>query len=154
MKNFEKTVRAMSAKQIIMAMVKGLRHPKTTVRMGTFGGFSNKGICYGCTATNAIYTIAKVMPDPAMIGKDTDRAKQVNAKKEFLLEFESAIDYLRQGNLYGYNLYAKKIGIATRKGGEDLPALYDDYTATKLAQYVALANFQGKPNGKDFSYEN
>ena len=89
--NFEETVRAMSMKEIIMAMVNGLRNPHVKVVMSSFGHMKD-GICFGCAATNTVCEITGKTYDEGVIEYATDRAKFMNCTYIFLHKFESAID--------------------------------------------------------------
>lgn len=146
MESFNKKVQSMTAKEIIMAMVEGLRHPVTKIDMSTFGQVV-EGICYGCAATNAICRISdidkkeflRISPDNAMsiIG---DSVEEVG----FISNFELAIDYLREGSLKNYNYMALSEHFALIHNDEDIPLPYlnDDFTQEQLNQYVKLAESQ------------
>lgn len=140
-KEFEKKVKSMSAHDIIMAMVEGLRQPRTEIDMGTFGDMED-GICYGCAATNAILNIMEVKEDEI---KDYIYGCESFADKPSeVCMFESAIDCLRQGNVYQYNRYAMNVGFAliATMPGQVLPRLENDYTEEQLQEYVKLAEYQ------------
>ncbi len=151
MKTFEETVRAMSAKEIIMAMVEGLRNPKLTVNMSSFGYYDN-GICYGCAATNAVCTISEKTFTRENINDITKQAIFLNSDWWFLNQFENAIDFLRKGHINNYNFIANFIGFAKIKPiyrgrwfkriEAELPRLSNDYTEKQLLQYVKLAEAQ------------
>ncbi len=145
---FEQKVKAMSADQIIMALVDGLKKPKVEVRMRPVGEIRND-ICYGSVATCTVLQIAQVEADPRLIKRAQDRAEMVNGNWSFVITFEYAIDCLRKGNVAEYNKQAKKRGFALiqRRQGYQLPILGDDYTLEQLARYEQLAEIQytGKP---------
>jgi hypothetical protein len=143
---FKEKVLAMSAKEIIMAMVEGLKHPTVKLQMNTFG-YKKDGICYGCAATNAVCYIA---------GKNYKWAKenygdrlQVSIEKDvdFVEMIEYAIDDLRIGDIHLYNIIANRIGIATISSkGLVLPTLSDSNYLLNLPYYIELANRQENEN--------
>ena len=140
---FEKTVKAMSASEIIMAMVKGLRNPVTNIKMATFGEIEN-GVCFGCAATNAICHISGTTHKELL---DVIKVSVVGLSEEsggFVDKFECAINELREGWLDGYNTYAGELGIARIEYVEDLelPELDDDYGNEDLEAYIQLAEAQ------------
>lgn len=61
--NFKETVQKMTIKEIILAMVNGLKKEHVKVDFNYFGYVAPNGICYGCAATNAICEITKYIPD-------------------------------------------------------------------------------------------
>jgi len=143
----KRVIQKMTAKEIIMAMVEGLRNPTTEINMNTYGT-SVKGICYGCAATNTICSIANIKHNELLKVFESNRTQSMNIafKGEnfrFINSFESAIDDLRQGDIDGYNDYAKYLEIATITDIEEkLPVLRNDYTEKKLEVYVRLAEAQ------------
>ncbi len=138
---FEDKVRAMTAKEIILAMVNGLRHPKVTVDMKTFGD-SIGGVCFGCAATCAVLEIAQVKPVPQLMNVGS-HSVMVNSNYSFVLDFEDAIECLRTNNVKDYNKHARKRGFATiyRPQGFSLPYLDSRYL-DQLAGYERLAEIQ------------
>lgn len=142
-KTFEETVRSMSAKKIILAMVNGLEKPSTKIDMDSYGS-SYDDICYGCAATNAVCQISKVKFTTLNIDNRNDRADLVNTNYNFLELFELAIDALRTGNTYKYNEYANrgKFNRILKPDNLELPWLTDDYTQEDLKQYKQLAKLQ------------
>ena len=144
--NFKEKVQAMSAKEIIMAMVEGLRNPVTKINMGTYGEVDD-GVCYGCAATNAICKIGKISLDE-FLKIDPCNSMQGFTKnlddRKFIDYFENAINYLRRNYIREYNAYADIIGIAkiVITDGHILPYLDDGYTEEDLQKYVKLANLQ------------
>lgn len=143
--NFKEKVQSMTAKEIIMVMVEGLRNPVTEIDIHSFGDVRD-GICYGCAATNVICKIGnineeeflEVKPEGTMLyfGKS-------EGEREFLDKFENAINSLRRGSICVYNMRAGDIGIATIEDGKyGLPELSNDYTEEQLERYVELANTQ------------
>lgn len=141
--SFIQTVQTMSAHDIIMAMVEGLRNPVTKIRMSTFGSLDrdkdNSIVCYGCAATNTICKLAGIKNQRlvtaafrtrTVLGQDlwgteitkavvrSRRIKKLETAEEiddFLDIFEQAIDNLRQANVSGYNTAARQIGVAQIK---------------------------------------
>lgn len=159
-KNFKETVQGMSAGEIIMAMVNGLKKPYLNIAMYTFGQVDYDEEdekappkCFGCAATNAICNIID-QPIPAeYLGNRESRREflHINSSEEnqrlFLSHFENSIDSLRHGDIQGYNSYAKAGGFSRIiiGGFEDsLPWLENDFTADELAVFEKLAAFQPK----------
>src|SRR5690606_17130474 len=140
-KELEKKVKSMTAHDIIMAMVEGLRNPRTKIDMDTFGGIRD-GICYGCAATNAILHIMDAEEEEV---RDHILECESHAYRTLNLSiFENAIDYLRRGMVDLYNQYASHLGIAqvTPMLGLELPSLSNNYTEEQLQEYVKLAKYQ------------
>ena len=147
---FEEKVRKMSAKAIILAMVKSLTIPPLiAIDMGTFGSVKRRGgkkICYGCAATNTICQISGKVFDSENIQWSSRRANFVNANEWFLIDFEEAIDNLRIGDITRYNDRAKDLYIAKikylKKWKIELPCIYNGYTNKDLIPYKQLAKLQ------------
>lgn len=155
--NFEEKVKAMTGKEIVLAMVDSLTPPPLIkIDMETYGriGISEpvkflgiiikkeKEICFGCAATN---TICKIAGKPFTIdnikGVDS-RADFLNTSYNFLRNFEFAIDSLRKGQIDNYNLLAGNINIAKLNPIHDLPKLENNYTMEDLNYYRTFANNQ------------
>lgn len=148
-KTFKETVRSMTAKEIIMAMVEGLRNPSCRVDMSTFGHIllDEKGdrVCFGCAATNATALIAGIDLTPSNINQKCREEQLCPGDDElFVMGFECAIDHLRNGNIEYYNEIANFTKIAKIKNPLeiDLPFLRDSNYLSKLYHYEALANSQ------------
>lgn len=148
MEKLEDKVRSMTARQIIMAMVEGLRDPVTRISMTTYGKSIGER-CYGCAATNAICKIQGIQDtDPLKFGNNQDRGTReiiFNSDHAFLYFFENAINDLRRGDIIQYNFTAEHLGIARIFRSEIvdyLPTLSDSYTEKHLEQYVKLADSQ------------
>lgn len=142
-KAFEEKVKAMSAKEIILAMVDSLRNPVTEVDMHTFG-YTQGGKCYGCAATNTICKIAGVELPPYLSRKFHQEVYDTR-KDSFLFEFETSIDDLRRGDVDNYNLAAEGEGFAAISidgFDEELPGLDNNYTEEHLQIYEQLAEIQ------------
>jgi hypothetical protein len=149
---FDEKVKSMSAKEIIMAMVDGLRNPSTKVDMGTFGradvikflGITLKATCYGCAATNTICNISGKKFAPNNIKGSKDKAIFIDGSRDFVAHFEESIDCLRRGEIQWYNYLAKSEGFAQIKAkpGLNLPQLNSKDYLENLDHYVELANYQ------------
>ena len=143
MKNFEQTVKSMSAKQIIMSLVEGLQTPAVNLQMASFGMYHPyKKSCSGGAVTNMICRITgKVFSSPKINLRET-RAKTLQVSNTFLFHFEIAIDCLRMGEIRNYNYLAKKIGLVQIHKSTTLPWLKDGFTTADLQQYIELAEAQ------------
>lgn len=152
---FDEKVRAMSAKEVIMAMVDGLKKEWVTVDMDTFGSVVEdveKEVCVGCAATNTVCQLLDRPLTPEEVDSDRPEgywkriAAAVGASPDFLRTFEGAIDELRQGDLYYYNLRASEIGVAKIKPVEggvlDWIENYNYADEDVLQGYIDLANGQ------------
>ena len=141
---FEQKVRNMTAKEIIMAMVNGLKKQHVNVDMLSFG-HEQDGICFGCAATNAACEISgKNYGSGDIHGKEL-RSIHMGCSRRFLSDFEMAIDELRKGNVFLFNHYARRIGIATIKIkvlNFELPRLNTDNYLENLHYYEKLAELQ------------
>ena len=142
--DFETVVRAMTAKEIIMAMIEALKNPVTVINMDTFGDII-EGECHGCAATNAICKISNTTKDEFKQGLDGLLRQSYGASQiSFLNEFENAVDTLRRGNLQHYNEIAYGLDIAQIKiyGNMDLPELTSYNYLDNLEPYIELAESQ------------
>ena len=139
---FEKKVKSMTAHDIIMTMVEGLRQPRTKIDMNTFGLIKG-GICYGCAATNAILHIMNANEEEV---KDhvLECEERISSTSSFLDRFEMGIDRLRRGWVDEYNRQAMYFDFAqiTPMPGLDLLRLGNNYTEEQLQQYEKLAKYQ------------
>lgn len=131
----------MSAHDIIMAMVEGLKNPKTKINMNTYGEI-REDVCFGCAATNAILHIMDANEDEVK-SHVTDRSSRYAHPERMLDAFECAIDSLRCGYVFLYNYLAPTYRFApiTPMPGQELPKLGDDYTDEQLQEYVKLAEY-------------
>src|SRR5690606_4387729 len=126
--------KSMSAHDIIMAMVEGLRQPRTEIDMMTFGEIK-EGICFGCAATNAILHIMNANEEEV---KDhvLECEERLNHTSSFVDRFEMGIHCLRCGSVGGYNRYAEgAFAPITPMPDSRLPLLDDDYTEVQLQEY-------------------
>jgi hypothetical protein len=136
-------IKSMTAKEHIMNMVEGLRNPMTQIDMGSFGRKEETGICFGCAATNSICRLIGNVDAFFPLWKPG-----LYASREYIEpiidEYETAINMLREGDIYYYNLVASRGGFATIEDIESikLSFLTNDYTEEELLQYVALADAQ------------
>ena len=138
-KEIEEKIKSMSAHDIIMSMVEGLRNPKARVDMGTYGAM-RKGVCYVHAATNAILHIVDA------------NEEEVEAYVKYrstcvdypLWGLKGAIGRLSLGWMDSYNEYAKALGFAqiVPIPGQKLPKLRNDYTEDELQEYEKLAKYQ------------
>lgn len=158
-KSFKETVQAMTAKEIIMAMVEALKEPYYKIDMNDFGcsrTINMKKTCFGCAATNTISRISGIIFTPETIDwagrsnliadANIGSGEYPNEETRFLDRFESAIDYLRRGNIDSYNDIAKDKDFATINDdlyiGVAPPYLGDEYTSEQLEEYIKLAELQ------------
>jgi hypothetical protein len=147
--SFKDIVTSMSAAEIIMAMVNGLKNPYTVVDMRTYGQIkmvNKRQVCYGCAATNTICAIAGELIDVSREGRCMYGGP-------FLMKFEAAINALRTGDITWYNFLAGPLGIQTIKRTDQyLPVLDNKYTLADLKYYELLAANQSPkelPNEND-----
>lgn len=141
--SFQEKVQSMTAKEIIMAMVNGLKHEWTKISMSTFGDvFDN--VCFGCAATNAVCEIRQKPYLKEFLVDRTSRAEGLGTSYSFLEGFEIAIDNLRSGSVHDYNLYAK-LGMFARIELPPefyLPRLTSYDWKVNIGYYTELANAQ------------
>lgn len=138
-----------TAREILTALVEGLRNPHYKVNMSTFGFIDqevNKDneysiVCFACAATNAITSLTDFKFNPSNI---THREHAFEAKGIKLIgnlnSFEMALDMLRKGHLNGYNVFDFATIINPRN--INLPRLGNNYTAEDLLVYESLINDQ------------
>lgn len=141
---FEDKVKSMKFTDIMQAMIDGLRNPKTEINMLSTG-HSLHGRCFGCAATNTICQISGKMFDSSNISSRESRAKLINTSSDFIYCFEMAIDALRKGSYYGYNMQAVIGGFAQMPIQfilelNSLPALHTDNYKFLLDTYQDLCN--------------
>ena len=147
-KDFKEIVQAMSAKEIIMAVVEGLKNPYTKINMNTYG-YSDGGLCYGCAATNTICAIVGALPElPLKLSPRVHESGFSNSGLStdglFVRVFENSINCLREGGVRDYNYFASIAGFAIINDNDrlNLPPLSDDYTEADLLPFIELANRQ------------
>ncbi len=153
-------IRSLTPKQVIMAMVDGLKNPKTKIQMSTFG-YQEGDVCYGCAATNALCQLFDIN-DPvgwlAIIDDDHDQetvnrtpgfrnsAAKLNEITEDIMHFENAVEFLRRGNLLTANFALSELDINPIRYNNELdsalPRLTDSYALEDLEPYIRLAEFQ------------
>lgn len=119
---FEEKVKSMTGKQIMQAMIDGLSKPWVTVNMDTYGsvgteryGFlklRKKQVCFGCAATNTICEINNAVFSVDQIKLVRRRADFIESDMDFLSDFEDALDYLRLGDVPGFNGLVQDIDVA------------------------------------------
>lgn len=106
-KQLEQKIRSMSAKEIVLAMLDGIKNPVTRIDMDTFGEVEDE-VCYGCAATNLICKLGDFSP--------LEELSSLGARKysatAFLQAFEESIDLLRMGALHLYNINAREFVFA------------------------------------------
>ena len=139
---FKEKVQSMTGREIVLAMVEGLENPAVEVDMDTFGDDIN-GKCFGCAATNTICKISgKTFDAPSIIGTNS-RADFITTGRQFLSDFEDAIDELRLGKVDQYNRFAFTCGIAQLDVPDyDLPILDTDNYLEGLPAYRKFAEEQ------------
>ena len=144
---FENKVKSMSIKEIVLAMVEGLRNPKTDkVDISSWGEVS-EGLCIGCAATNCILLLSEseAREEISIEGRSWRNGPN------FLIAFEDAINYLRQRALNSYNRIASKNGFATLSEESKVLirryadvhgylSIYDDFTEEILNNWEIIAH--------------
>jgi hypothetical protein len=121
--NFEETVKAMTGKEIVLAMINGLKESPYQINMMTFGDAENTEtgvVCFGCAATSCITKISGVTFTARNITNSEDRAQALSCQHSFIVSFEAAINELRSGWVGNYNKLASIYGF------EELPVPEDD----------------------------
>ena len=139
---FDEIVKAMTAKEIVMAMVQGLRNEHVKIKMESFGDYNiTTKKCFGCAATNIICEISSKVFTSDNILTTEQRAQFIESDIHFLCFFEAAINNLRRGEFSEYNQFAEIIGIALI-GCEDYsaPCLLNNYSEDELVEWENLAN--------------
>lgn len=141
-KQFEQKIKAMSAAEIILTMVDSCVNPPPSLKIdtNTFGEVKN-GVCVGCIATATIINAGNINPTDGNIELWSGALSRLS----FLDWFESAINFLRSGDIDNYNCFAKRCGIAQiRNHGKKLPEITTDNFQDKavLDAYRELAAFQ------------
>ena len=142
---FEEKVRSMTAKEIVQAMIDGLKKPWVKVNMCSFGDFQiekkwfgliSREVCYGCAATNTICEIAGITFTPENIWSTGHRADAVNATYDFMNGFECAIDYFRMGDIINTNKMFKYLDLPTFPiPSKSLPCLNTENYLIELVHY-------------------
>lgn len=144
-------IRKMTAKEIILAMVDGLKDPVVPVYMEVFLKIDRNNVnnikCFGCAATNMICKLGKIDLETVQqmdIMNCISEAFVLKEEEDIISAFESAIDRLRRRDIYGYNIIAKIKGFSEIP--EDgfvetiVPYLEDGYTPKELQEWVEFAN--------------
>ena len=152
MSDFKNKVCSLSAKEIILAMVNGLKNKHVEIDISTFGKVidsdpkKDSPVFYGCVATNCIIEINDGVIHN-LNGTRKERYLSVHPNDiqgRFVMYFETAIDALRKGDIYEYNIRALGNGFAYIKNYQsfNLPVLTENYTEEELSVYIELANLQ------------
>lgn len=145
--SFKETVQAMTGKEIVMAMVNGLRKKHVKINMMSYG-HKDDGVCYGCAATNAICEILGRVPEMGEWARGEDysviRKRSIDATDvHFVALFESSIDDLRSACFDMYNNGASALGLPKLPEPAfelPLPYLSNDYTEEDLQKWEDYAN--------------
>lgn len=134
----------LTPRQIVQAMVNGLKAKHVLVCMGSFGYRDTEGICYGCAATNTLCELAETKFTAEVIASTGKLASAVGSDYESVAFFETAIDALRKGQINIANSWLNKIGIMpiVNPSGLHLPWLDTDFTDKQLEIYQRLADSQ------------
>lgn len=137
---FKEKVQSMTFKQILGSMIDGLENRHVVVNMRNFGSFNVKdNFCQGCAATNAICEIFGGPIPGDSIDTLYRRAEYVGCESDiFLAAFEGGIDFLRLGNLQGYNKMSENYSFAKCPddfSGILLPRLENDNWEDDLWKY-------------------
>jgi hypothetical protein len=115
--SFMQTVKAMTFKELVLAMVAGLRHRWVRVEMSSFGGVDRDGVCVGCAATNLICQLRGEVIPSSSIYNYVRRAQFVECDSHFLEKFETAIDQLRCQRITMFNSVVRPLGLPTIPDG-------------------------------------
>jgi hypothetical protein len=138
-----------TARQILTALVDGLRKPHYNIDMGSYGSIkheldiNNKSnvVCYACAATNAITSLTnfKFKPNNIIRREYAFASKGIKLVND-INKFEIALDMLRKGFLNGYNNY--EFATIDNPRNISLPYLKNDYTEKELLVYESLIEDQ------------
>lgn len=125
---FQNKIQSMTFREIVLAMVAGLRKQWVRINMHTFGE-AHDGVCYGCAATNMICQLIGRPLTPAEIYHE-DKIRLLGSGVK---DFEVAIDCLRKGDVFEYNSLAVRLGIAQAPAGYVCgPRLDNNYSVFDL----------------------
>lgn len=127
-----------TAREILAALVEGLRNPEYKVDMLTYGQQEND-ICIACAATNAVTKLTNVIYSIDNIARYRHLEFNTLARGQ-IFNFEMALNNLRAGDLAKYNRY--KFAEIVNPRNIDLPYLSNDYTEEQLLVYESLINDQ------------
>lgn len=159
--HLDEKISSMSAHDIIMAMVNGLRKPITAIDMDTIveQDFDEEEFWRGGAFINTILPMLGYTRSPEDEPFVDDICLSVDNAKYFfqtctygvnaVLSFQMAIYFLSKGFVEGYNKWASPyFAQITPIPGQKLPRLENDYTEEELQEYVKLAEYQlpQKPN--------
>lgn len=140
--NFKEKVQSMTGKQIVQAMIDGLKKQWVPVVMEEWVKIKD-GICFGCAATNTVCNIIgkSITPKDATVQgiKGSFIGSDSREEIEFLGRFESAINCLRNGDFSSYNSIASEEGFSTLPY-EYLPELETDNYKELLPNYQNYAD--------------
>lgn len=89
---------SIALQHMVNGLMKQSKRRNFKINMGTYGTSHGK-ICYGCAATCAIQSVAKINFTPNLIDHTDDRAKRTKTEVNELDAFEGAINQARQGDL-------------------------------------------------------
>lgn len=142
--DFKEKVQSMTGKEIVMAMVNGLENRHVPVDMSTFGDIRD-GVCYGCAATNTICEISgkkQNLIGSWLVMEESDRLGEICKDVLFISNFESAIDYLRMGEIGLYNDLARRYEFALLPIPDfgSLPYLSIENYIVQIEKYITYAN--------------
>lgn len=148
----EDKIKNLTPKQMIMAMVDGLRKRHVCITMSSYGFIDNDNICYGCAATNALCELGCNSTELPSFNSEDGQGFSEGGLFQMISNFESLVDTLRNGgehilffncfnsNCRDYKLQNLKLKFFGFE--EELPYLGDNYTEEQLQVYERLANFQ------------
>lgn len=141
--SFKEKVQSMTAKEIIMAMVTGLKENPFNIKinMWSFGWKNANDDIQGCAAMVTICGIAGKMFDFEKSGKR--KFSSIEEDENFIDNFESAIDCLRHGFLPQYNEFAEELKIPLIENPDDIylpPLTNTNNYLDHLEPYIQLAN--------------
>lgn len=140
-------IKQLSLRELILAMVEGLRNPTTKIDMGSFGSKTYKflgllEICHGCAATNALCNLLDI--DLRYLKKNRPRVSENFEGKDasFICQLEHAYDILRQGNAKRFIQGLNNMGFNFPNSDNHpwLPYLTVNYRESELKVYEDFAN--------------
>jgi len=136
-----------SVSDIVDTMIKGLKREWVTIDMTSFG-YSEKGICFGCAATNTLCELMKEsFYDSEIYSREGKFGYGITSHELEL--FEGAIDDLRRGEVEDFlcnlqkisHLFRFEIPTLGQIGHKELPIMTTDTWKEDIISYEAYRDY-------------